>query len=58
MNFDKIKYLDLIDDIRCKCELSELAEQRLDELEEIIEFGDATPNHLQEIEERMMIGAI
>ena len=55
MDFDKIKYLDLISDIRNESVLSELAEQRLDELEEIIEFGDANLDHLQEIEERAMI---
>lgn len=55
MDFDKIKYLDMICDIRCENELSEFAEQRLQELEEIIEFGDANQDHLQEIEEKMMI---
>ena len=53
MQFDKIKYLDMICDCRAEMDLNEFQEERLCELEELIEFGEPTLDDLQEIEERM-----
>lgn len=51
---DKIKYLDLICDIRNEMELDESQEAILQELEEIIEFGEPTQDHLDMVEQRII----
>lgn len=50
---DKIKYLDMICDIRNEMDLNEFQEATLHELEEIIEFGEPTQDHLDMVEQRI-----
>ena len=50
---DKIKYLDMICDIRNEMNLNEFQEATLQELEEIIEFGEPTQDHLDMVEQRI-----
>jgi len=54
MNIDKIKYLDMICDWRNEVELDETQEAELQRLEEIIEFGEPTLDHLEMIEQRIL----
>ena len=51
---DKIKYLDMICDIRNEMDLNEFQEDTLKELEEIIEYGEPTQDHLEMIEQRII----
>ena len=52
MSIDKIKYLDMISNIRNETDLNEFQEDTLNELEEIIEFGEPTQDHLDMIEQK------
>lgn len=54
MSIDKIKYLDMISNIRNETDLNEFQEDTLNELEEIIEFGEPTQDHLDMIEQKII----
>jgi hypothetical protein len=54
MKFNKIKYLDMISNIRNELDLNEFQQDTLDELEEIIEYGEPTLDHLEMIEQRIL----